>query len=106
MMKSTVQSRLTALRLVLLAVLTLASLAIAVRPSQAAVGDLALTIEAPGVQVSQVQCTSGLTTETFDGVAINNYIALSQPIGSYEAFPRRQGFIIQVQAQDEFGGAE
>ncbi len=47
----------------------LALLALTVRPSQAAVGDLVFTIEAPlRAGVTQVTCPSGLGLETFNEI--------------------------------------
>ena len=79
----------------------LAFLAIAVRPSQAAVGDLAFTIEGPGVQSSQVTCDAGLTVENFDSLTPGGFASYASPIGSYV----KGNFDFVIQAADQFGGA-
>ncbi|MEZ4518142.1 MAG: hypothetical protein R3C44_15420 [Chloroflexota bacterium] len=88
----------------LLVVLGLFLFAIAVRPSQAATGDLTFTIEAPGVQTSQVSCPSGLVTETFDAFAVGGYKFETTPIGSYQSLGGYNGRWY-IADQDVFGGA-
>jgi hypothetical protein len=88
----------------LLAALVVGLFAVAVRPSQAAVGDLVFTIEAPGVQQSQVSCPSGLGLETFDSVTLGGYLQLTGALGGYSA--AFDGASLFVQDQSKFGGAE
>ncbi|MCB0144277.1 MAG: hypothetical protein KDE50_30600, partial [Caldilineaceae bacterium] len=63
---------------------------------------LLFTLDAPGVQTSQVSCPSGLTLETFNSIAMGSYQVLHQGIGGYLA----TGSIIEIKDQDQFGGAE
>jgi hypothetical protein len=74
-----------------------AALLCAIFPSFARAG-VVLTVEAPGVQSSQV---GGVTTETFDGITRANYTSLTTAVGTITApapGPR-------VHVANEFGGA-
>jgi hypothetical protein len=78
---------------------------LAVAATSAQAGLLRFTIEAPGIQTSQVSGHT-LTTETFDsytpgsGVdALPQFATTPSPIGKYE------GSYAEVNAQDVFGGA-
>ncbi len=86
--------------------LALVALVALPQPSQAAVGDLVFTIEAPGVQESQVIPASGggcqnPTVETFDGATLGFASSLSVPIGEYAADSAE----FEIRAADPFGGA-
>ena len=84
--------------------LTLLLFAVAVRPSQAAVGDLAFTIEAPLVQESNVTCPSGLGLETFNEIPVGDYASLDGSIGDYTD-PNNAAPSIRIFAQAATGGA-
>ncbi len=93
-----------ALRLFLPALLLLLGVSMLAGPAaHAQSGPLVFTIEAPGVQTSQVICPGGLAVENFDSAtpgATTGYI--SPVLGNYVA-PTVQPFIIF--AADDFGGA-
>ena len=81
-------------------IITLAALIALPQPAQAAPGDLVFTIEAPGVQVSQVTCETP-TVETFDQAAPGFAPSLSVPIGEMQpaAHNLKSGPLISSVAQ-------
>jgi hypothetical protein len=68
----------------------------------AARADVVLTVEAPGVQTSQI---SEVTTENFDGIAIGQYFGLDTTLGRLSDLPEPHGFGFTIKLADAFGGA-
>jgi hypothetical protein len=78
---------------------------IAATATSAQAGILRFTIEAPGVQTSQVT-GHPLTTETFDSVATGDYVALTSPTVSTGTYTAGGSFDMQIFNQAQTGGAQ
>jgi hypothetical protein len=59
---------------------------------------LILSVEAPGVQTSQV---AGVTTENFESIALGQYVTLGTAVGNFNAVVPG----LKIIAADQFGGA-
>jgi hypothetical protein len=92
-----------ALRLFLPALLLLLGASMLAGPAaHAQSGGLVFTIEAPGVQESQVTCLSGLAVENFDSLAPGGYTTYTSGLGAYA---RAGTYDFLIQSADSVGGA-